>query len=354
MQSVAWPWVGRAVMGSLLVGGALSWLAGGCSSGSSSITDGGLTDAAHPEKDGARPHADSGHDSGHALDSGNRDGAGSADASGDTGNPEASVDGGCGPEEDAGAWTPTSAGSSLVVWLKSGVGITTAACDAGTCVQTWQDQSGHGNDAVVSTGGRAPSITSYTCGHKGLVFDAAYTSMRLLNTALGGDAGNSLDFAGNAYTVFFVAESDETAQIGCLYSKQAGSPSTYPGASFWLPYANGSDLASTGQFGTQVDTSQFIESTETGLSDGTVRLYSARFDGTNLAIRVDSDDPGTRTVTVTPDFARNTTNAWFGGAPASGQIFGGNVLEVVFISTNLSDTDWTSATSYFVARFGLP
>jgi hypothetical protein len=356
MQSAARrSWVGQTVDSSLFVGAAFLLLVEGCSSGSSTTSDGGPLEAAH-SGDGQGPRPDSGHshDSGQSSDSGPHGEAGLMDASGDTGSPEGSVDGGCGSEEDAGAWSPMSAGTNLVVWLKSGVGITTSACDAGTCVQTWEDQSSHGNNAVISTGGRAPSLASYTCGHKGLVFDAQTTSMRLLNTALGGDAGNSLDFAGNAYTVFFVAETTEISQIGCLYSKQAGSPSTYPGPSFWLPYANGSALASTGQFGTQVDVDQFLESSEMALTDGTVRLYSARFDGTNLALRVDSDTPATRTVTVTPNFARNTTNAWFGGAPSSGQIFGGNILEVVFISTNLSDTDWTSAASYFVARFALP
>jgi hypothetical protein len=342
---------GQAEKYSLFIVVAFLLLVEGCSSGgSSSAADSGPVDGAHPEMDGGGPRPDSGH----SHDSGKPSDAGPTDAPADAGTTEASLEAGCAAEDDGGAWSPTSAASSLVVWLKSGVGLTTTACDAGSCVATWKDQSGHGNDAVVSTGGAAPSLTSYGCGHTGLAFDGASTSMRLLNTALGGDAGNSLDFEGNAYTVFFVAESTATAQIGCLYSKQAPSPSTYPGASFWLPYANGSDLPSTGQFGTQVDTSQFIESTETGLTNGTVRLYSARFDGTNLAIRVDSDSPATRTVTVTADFAKNTTNAWFGGAPSSGQIFGGNILEVVFISTNLTDADWDQAESFFVTRFGLP
>src|SRR5271163_4071763 len=85
------------------------------------------------------------------------DGGGSVDhgdAPGDSpgdGHVDATPDGATDEQSGADAWQAALA-SSLVLWLKGDVGVTTAACGSEMCVTGWTDQSTQKNDAVVPLG----------------------------------------------------------------------------------------------------------------------------------------------------------------------------------------------------------
>jgi hypothetical protein len=276
-------------------------------------------------------------------DSGGVDAA--ADSGLDSAIVEASSDAPSEAMGDAG-WSPPVVGGALALWLNGDVGTSTVNCTPNQCVGTWADQSGNHNDATAGTAQAQPVLkpNQYN-GHAALRFDGSQTSLSIPDVA-------SLRFT-SGYTIIGVAANTAAVHVGALFSK---TDPNYPfaGPTLWQNYDQ-SVQASTAHMGTQVDFTHYVVSTETALSDSVLRVYAATYDPVagKLFIRVNNDGAASITVPTTGVTATGTA-AYVGGRSFAGQVFSGDIAELVITSTPIADSQWPAVYAYFKQKYALP
>jgi hypothetical protein len=232
------------------------------------------------------------------------------------------------------------------VWLDGDAGMSTTPCGSATCIDSWSDRSGNGNDAFLAAGGTAPILAqSVFHGHSAATFDGASTGTASLGIA---DAP-SIEFAGG-YTIIVVARQDATTSphVGALYGK------TNPAAPYTGPFLAVDFITSTQAAGTQTDIDEPVISSETNL-DGALHVYTAGYDGAgHLSVRVDDDAPTVGTVSVTGSLGEPGVAAYIGGRPGSGQVVSGEIAEVLALNAAISASQWSSTYAYLQAKYALP
>jgi hypothetical protein len=332
-------------------------LAQACSSGSSGGTS--------PENDsGGAPDSTSGIDSGVAetstpLDSGTGadSGVGTVD-SGSVADSGTIADSGALVEAEAAApWSPTTLGSSLVLWLKPS-GVHAGTCpqnSAANCVTAWEDSSGSGLVATPVVPADPPAASNLDCPF----ITSTSPCVSFGGTTYGGlqiasTTPSPLDLTGG-YAILAIASAQSgatTPGAGGIYNRQIGT-GAFPGASLWMPYIGSSAYtASQGFPATQVEyTSNGFAIWQTNLIDNHYHLFVASYDGnTALSIQVDNGTPISAVVPVTTISATGQP-AFIGGN--SGQTFYGRIAEVLVINGPISSANVTAAYTYYSSLYGI-
>jgi hypothetical protein len=250
-----------------------------------------------------------------------------------------------------GPTIPTSAdagwalalGSSLSMWLDSDRGMTTGPCGGDTCVTRWADQSGNGNDAIADYAAAIPPRLSSALyqGHQALRFDGNATSLLVADST-------SMALNGG-YTLVAVASESRAFHEGALYAKTS---SIYPfvGVALWGSYVSG---LPHGTGAVQVDMNQFLTSNLSGLDDGTLRMFASTFDSQTVRLFVDDTPPGDLRVSLSAALGAPGAFAFIGGNPGGGQVFAGDIVELLLVSRSLDSTEWAAMRAYLHAKYGI-
>jgi hypothetical protein len=365
-------WKSTARTNTAMIGAAsatLVLLAQACSSGSSGGTspendsggvpdstsgiDSGLAEASTPLDSGSG-NVDSGsgvEDSGSVVDSSTPVDSGTADSG-------TIVDSSTAVEAEAAApWSPTTLGSSLVLWLKPS-GVHTATCpqnSAANCVSAWEDSSGSGLVATPVVSADPPSASNLDCPY----ITSTSPCVSFGGTTYGGlqiasTTPSPLDLTGG-YAILAIASAQSgatTPVAGGIYNRQNGT-GAFAGASLWMPYVGSSAYtASQGFPATQVEyVSNGFAIWQTNLVDNRYHLFVASYDGnTALSIQVDNGAAVTATVPVTTISAKGQP-AFVGGN--SGQTFYGHIAEVLVINGPISSANLSAAYTYYSNLYGI-
>jgi hypothetical protein len=245
-------------------------------------------------------------------------------------------------------WTPASLGGDLVLWLDGDRGLQTMPCAQSTCVMQWSDQSGHGNDAFVPASHSPPlyhRADNLFGGHGAVQFDGATTTLQVADSV-------SLEVTDD-YTIIAVAAGWPNSGQGGLYSK-AAYELPYRGPALWGTYVNGdAPQLPPGAIAAQVDMYQYIYSSQSGLDDGSLRVYGSVFDGASLSVRVDDAPPSIGRVSVVAGSLTAAGVSAFVGGYAPSQVFAGDIAELLLVKRTFDDATWARAFAYFSTRDSL-
>jgi hypothetical protein len=227
---------------------------------------------------------------------------------------------------------------SLVLWLDGDRGV---SHPAGSLL--WADQSGFGNDATPPRA--VPGVTDQGFnGHHAIAFD----STQLLTVR---DVP-SMRFTGD-FAVVIVARSETPASdYGCLYGKSAVAY-PFPGPGMFVNYPPLSTAPSS-TVGAQVDFTNFIESSEQGVSDGVARIFAMQRRGTFLSIRVNGDTPTSTTVPPTDETAPGV-DVFMGGHLTGSVVQGltGAIAEVLVVNGTLAASDEEAIHVYLSDKYAI-
>jgi hypothetical protein len=282
---------------------------------SSTPVDGG-SDATTDASDEKAPPADSGSD---VTDSGTP-----SDAS------------------DAAATIDPSQLSGVVLWLNASAGVTLS----GSNVSQWSDQSNHGNDAkpagtaqstVVNTQNNQPAIHFGSGAH----LDIASSSSLQLGTG---------DFS---LTIVMRANTPSDPNGGMVFAKQA-LPSPYLGLAvfMYLPSAG----AMLGEVASQ--NGSWTWTSESTFNNNVTHIYGFRRVGQMIATRVDGVDdvPLTTDGGVDAGADLNCSNAspvHIGANVNGGQVFTGDINEIVLVTGTMKASDLTGLEAWFKQKYKL-
>jgi hypothetical protein len=241
-----------------------------------------------------------------------------------------------------GGWTPAGLGAALALWLDGDRGVTTTACASNSCVAIWADQSGNGNTAYVDLERASPPVVAPATynGHRALRFDGSSTSFTVADAP-------SLQPSGSC-TIVAVAAEQRAFHQGALYSKTA-LDYPYVGIALWGSYTGGFPH---GAAVVQVDFNQYAASPNGGIDDAKLHLFAGIFDGARLSLVVDDAPPVSISATVPPPFGAPGVAAFVGGNPAGGQVFIGDIAEVILVGRTLDATEWAAMRAYLNAKYG--
>jgi hypothetical protein len=273
----------------------------------------------------------------------------------DAGAPPATVrDGGISPPIDASSIIVADGGNAvdasfsvgklaeLVLWLDGDQG-SAAAVDGGF---RWVDQSTHGNDAVSPRAPPIPTTDGFN-GHHGFAFDGA----KLLTIPDSASLQFSVD-----YTVLAVAWSRTPPQLyGAVFGKSV-QVYPYPGPGMFVNYPP-MESKTTTSIGVQIDFTHYVLSNETGVSDGTTRIFEMQRAGDQLHIRVNSNEPTSLTVPKT-DVTAVGGDVYIGGHIPPGQDlyqpFFGAIAEVIAVNGSITQTDYDALHGYLARKYAIP
>jgi hypothetical protein len=283
-------------------------------------------------------------------DSGSETGSGedaSADTGGggDTGSPQDASEGGStsdSPVEatsgDGGPCTPSSLGSSLVLWLEGDMGLTSTGSPA---TVTWTDQSTAGNDATSgSAQANPPTIDSAVVnGHTALKFDGT-------NSLVVKDAA-SLQWGTDSFAVLLVMSSTtQTADAGAgtgfaIFSKLAPGISGSIGLALQLV---------PGGFGASDYQTHQITANTTTIGDGNFHVVGMVRSGGLMQVRLDG--ASLMSGSFPTNISANGQPVALGQSPNLAQAaFAGDIAEVVAVHN--ASTDLTCLEGYLKTKYGL-
>jgi hypothetical protein len=275
-------------------------------------------------------------ESGDALPASDADAEGEAGNDADAGDAEAD---GSAPD----AWTPASLGSGLVLWLDGDRDVSTMSCGQAACVTRWFDQSSAHNDAIVELETASPPMRTPALyrGHAALRFDGSSTSLTVPDAP-------SLQIQ-NAWVILVVAAQQRAFHQGAFYSKTALA-GPYAGLAFWGSYVS---QYPHGAPAVQVDIGQFVVWPTGGFDDGKLHVFLANFDGESLSLIVDRQAPTSVTVNASSAVAAPGVPAYIGGNPGSGQVFIGDIAEIILATRSLDAGEWSMVYAYLAAKYAL-
>jgi hypothetical protein len=254
-------------------------------------------------------------------------------------------------------WSPTSLGSSLVLWLKPS-GVHTGSCpqQAGAqCVTVWDDSSGNGLQAKPVVTGNPPAASTLDC--PSTTSSSPCVSFNVPNyqgLQIASAASSPLDLTGG-YAILAIASAVGGASspvAGGIYTRQANTTG-YPGATLWMPYLSSAYAATQGFPGSQIeDTSGDIAVWQHNMVDSTYHLFVGNYDGSSvLSIQVDNGTPVVSSVPAINISGAGQT-AFIGGQ--TGQTFYGHMAELLVINGPISTANLASAYAYYSALYGIP
>ena len=235
--------------------------------------------------------------------------------------------------------------SGLALWLDATAGVT---ADKAGNVSVWADQSGNANDMKVAASEPTPPMLASASlhGHAAIHFDGGAHLEALDAASLQLGAG---DFS--LSIVMLQTTSNVNLNYGLVFAKQANA-SGFPGVAVFA------DLPSnTTKLYGQVSTSEWVASSTTNLDDGKPRVYGFRRVGAAITIRLDGSVDGTATVDAgAVDVSAVGIPARMGAGgegTSAGQIFTGDIAEVVLIKGSTSDADLVALETYLKGRYAL-
>lgn len=226
------------------------------------------------------------------------------------------------------AWTPKSI-SSLAAWWNGGVGVTV---DGSNNVQTWADQSGHGNDLSQATAANRPA---YTAG------PPAYATFVAGTNAIGLATSGAMATMGSApYEVIAVIKSTSASPPANAYIFSAAS-----NVDVLMQYASSPSVLA-------IYDGTYPPTTTVSFTTSTVMLVDA-------VINNNSSQLGVNTTTLTAVSAGasggslNSQVAWVGNYSAGNSGWPGAIYEVVVTNAQLSSADRKSLCSYECGKYGI-
>ena len=249
---------------------------------------------------------------------------------------------------DAGecAWTPSSL-PGVVLWLDSGVGV---AIGEQSSVSLWQDQSGHGNDAVQDDGPHRPTfVPAGANGRRPLVWfrpppEKQWTYLRVQD-------GPSLHWGLEDIALFVVASSTNGRAIAGVLLRKTSPPPRTEGLHVF---------AEGGRFGVMLRAGTVpYETIREGLTDGPLFAFNVRRRAKIvLELRVNGEPQGRVTG---PELAINLSavgadivlGAGADVMPTCCQLYGG-IAEVIAVKGPLVEGDVHRLEAYLGAKYGLP
>jgi hypothetical protein len=237
------------------------------------------------------------------------------------------------------SWAPSMLGPSLVLWLDGDRGVATTPCGTSTCAAAWADQSGNANNANVPTATATPPMwePGVYHGHGALRFDGNATSMSIADSP-------SLA-VGSACTVITVIAEQTSFHLASVYSKTS-LDSPYWGLALWGWYPSAGPAA-------QVSISQAVFSTQTDIDDGALHVLALSFATTVLGVEVDFGPLTTAEISAgDASLSAAGTPAYIGGNPAGGQVFMGDIAEVIIVMRSFDAADWANVAAYLDAKYG--
>ena len=244
----------------------------------------------------------------------------------------------------SGASSPPGA---PVLWLKADVGVTT---NGNGFVTLWQDQSGNGNNAAQSNTNKSPRLINNVFGGKPVLrFDGNQSDVNLGDFLQGtGDVGLS-----NGFTSFIVYSLEDRSigeQVPCFI----GVPwEFYSVRAYYIRYGfelgNVNEMAFSGwanDYG-----SEFV------IPANTFRIWGFRMDDAKSRIEFFDNDGVVAYMKSKSVSGLLTPSAGYyvGGLGTSGQRnFQGDIAEIIYYSSTLSDSERQDVVKYLQHRYSLP
>lgn len=228
--------------------------------------------------------------------------------------------------------------SGEVAHYRADQGFSTSGSGA-TTTYTWQDLSGHGNDAT-ATGANGPTVTN-TFGINNLAALQFTTGGGGLNDTL--MSAPSLFSGSGARTIFAVYKVDSGASS---YTNPIAGPADGASADIWFSLqarlVSGSDPYIAG----------YIDDVSRGATGSTlaggVEMATAAYDGSTAYITWDN----TSSNYASGSYAYNTgTGSFYIGTDGYGNGFTGQIAELVVYNRALSGPEYAQNQQYFTDRY---
>lgn len=220
----------------------------------------------------------------------------------------------------SGSSPPTS---TMSLWLRADAGVTTS----GGLVSSWADQSGNNNTAYMATASRRPSLASGALNGKPVIRFNGSQSLTLTSAV-----------QPSTFTVFVAGKNSMPSETFSMILGPGGN-----NANNQLRWENGTQALFVGT-GNNLPV---ITSTI-----GNTRVYhalSARYDGSQMRVYRDGNLVSTHSFVTSGPWSLNQIGAYY-----SSYFMVGDVAEILFYNSALSDTDRTSVNSYLKTKYALP
>jgi len=217
--------------------------------------------------------------------------------------------------------------TSLALWLRADVG--TSGSTNGSPVSSWLDQSGNGLNATMATASRQPVLATGALNGKPVVRFNGAQSLVL-----------SRVLSPTRFSVFVVGKNSMPTETFSMIMGPGGSS-----ANNQLRWENGSQALLVGT-GNNLP----IVTANTG-NTRAYHALSARYDGATMTVYRDgnavSSSPTSFSTTGTWDLFQ--IGAWY-----STYFMQGDVAEILFYTSALSETDRGTANGYLRSKYALP
>ncbi|WP_437927783.1 LamG-like jellyroll fold domain-containing protein [Sorangium sp. So ce291] len=213
--------------------------------------------------------------------------------------------------------------SGLKLWLRTDAGVTASAGK----VSSWQDQSGNGNTAAMSTAAAQPTLVSSALNGKPVVRFYGAQSLFLAQ-----------QLEPTHFTVFIVGKNNKASES---YSMILGPGNSSPNNQ--LRWENGTQALFVG-IGNSMPV---ITSTI-----GNTRVYhalSARYNGSTMSVYRDGSLASSHNFTTTGPWVLLQIGAWF-----SHYFMEGDLAEILVYESALSEGDRGAVNSYLRGKYALP
>jgi hypothetical protein len=246
-----------------------------------------------------------------------------------------------------------------VLWLDAAHGLTLSSSAANTQISHWNDQSGHGHDAINEDLIHQP-IWRSGAGPNGL--PAVMFSRS--NTWLAVADAPELNTGTDDFTLELVTEwTNPTFQTlesygnAALFMKQEPDV-LFGGLTVWAntPYQSGDTTVIDAHLGLLLGQTGWYMSASAGLNDGRFRLYSiSRMDGTALGVRIDGNVDPNAIYGISADVNGDAIGSpiILGANPGDpGQALNGAISEVIFVHGHLDQAQIERLEAYLLQKYG--
>lgn len=213
--------------------------------------------------------------------------------------------------------------TSLRLWLRGDAGVTS---NAGK-VSSWADQSGNGYHATMATVARQPTVVSNVLNGKPVIRFGGAQSLLLAGV-----------LQPNTFTVFVAGKNSKASETFSMIFGPGGSS-----ANNQLRWENGSQALFVG-------TGNNLPIITSNI--GNTRVYhalSSRYDGSTMSVYRDGNLTSTHSFVTSGPWDLYQIGAWY-----SSYFMEGDVAEILFYDSALSEANRTSANAYLKSKYALP